>query len=316
MRKSAMLVAFALFGASMLSGCGYEFIEPGDVGIKVKLAGDHRGVQETTIVSGRVFYNSIFYDVVQFPVYLQTAVWTQSPHEGNVSDESITFNSIEGSSLNVDVSITYQFIAEKIPQVYMEFRKTPEEIMHVYVRSMVRDAFSRAASTMKVMDIFGEGKQRLLTNVKDELNKELEPKGIHFDSVSFVGKPRVDQGVEQRINAVISASQKALEEQNKVAEIKAIADQAIERARGESESITLLATAQAQANKILAESITPELAQYMIAKQWDGRLPQVTGDSVPLLPIQLQDNAPKAKSGINPKDTNGIAGEILGLATK
>ena len=59
---------------------------------------------------------------------------------------------------------------------------------------------------MKVVDIFGQGKQKILNNVKRDLEAELGPIGIHFDSVSFTSALRVDQSVHDAINRVIQAA--------------------------------------------------------------------------------------------------------------
>ena len=282
----------------LLVGCGYEKIEPGHVGIKVKLVGDNRGVQgidadtgeeiddSIVVVSGRVWYNSIVWDVVEFPTYLQTINWTQDPNEGSPVDESITFNSVEGSSMNVDISVAYSFEAAKVPDVYVKFRKNPEEIMDVFIRSKVRDAFSRHASTMKVMDIFGEKKQMLLEDVKKDLNDQLNEDGINFEMVSFIGKPRVDKRVEDQINMVIAASQKAIEAENKVKEIEAEAKQHVAQAEGEAEAILAVAKANAEANAVLTESLSPELLQYEGLQKWNGILPAVTsGGTLPFITI-------------------------------
>ena len=44
--------------------------------------------------------------------------------------------------------------------------------------------------------------------------------------------------------------------------------------------------AQARANQLLAQSITPTLVQYELTKKWNGQMPQVTGGATPLLQLQ------------------------------
>ena len=43
------------------------------------------------------------------------------------------------------------------------------------------------------------------------------------------------------------------------------------------------AQAQAEANRLLAESVTPTLVQYEMAKKWNGQMPQVSGGATPLI---------------------------------
>ena len=62
-------------------------------------------------------------------------------------------------------------------------------------------------------------------------------------------------------------SQLALAEREKVASEKAKADQAIEQARGQAQAVLVNAEKQAEANRKLAESITPEYIQYLFASR-------------------------------------------------
>lgn len=267
---------------------GYNVIDPGNVGIKVNLYGEQKGVQNYTLRTGAVWYNRFSEQVYEFPTYMQNAVWTQDVSEGSETDESVTFNSSEGAVINIDVALSYQIQADRVPDIFVELRQNANYITHVYMRGKTRDALNRIASTMKVTDIFGPKKQQLLLDAKKELEKELGHKGFLFDMIAFVGEMRVDNTVKSSITATISASQKAIEAENKVLQSKAEADQKIEEARGEAESITLVAKAKADANKILTESLTPELLQYEALQRWDGVLPKVTGDSVPFVNINLE----------------------------
>jgi len=62
------------------------------------------------------------------------------------------------------------------------------------------------------------------------------------------------------------------------------------KAAGRAKAINAEAEAEARANTLLAQSITPTLVQYEITKKWDGKLPQFSGSSTPL--IQLPTGKP------------------------
>lgn len=267
---------------------GYDVIGPGHVGVKVNLYGEQKGVQDYVLRTGAVWYNRFTDEVYEFPVFMQNAVWTKSLDEESPVDESMTFNSSEGAVVNTDVSISYQIEREKVTSIFIELRQDADYITHVYMRAKTRDAINRIASTMKVTDIFGEGKQRLLLEVKKELDRELGHKGFTIDMVAFVGEMRVDGKVLESINMTISASQKAIEAQNKVVQSKAEADQKVEEARGEAESITLVAKAKADANKILTESLSDSLLRYEALQRWDGMLPRVTGNTIPFIDVSSE----------------------------
>jgi regulator of protease activity HflC (stomatin/prohibitin superfamily) len=269
--------------AFTLEGC--TRVDPGYVGIKVNMYGSDKGVEELPLVTGRVWYNPWTEDIYVFPTFMQTVTWTQSKTEESPNDDSITFNSIEGAVLNVDISLAYTFIPDKVPTIFKEFRQDAKSITWKYIRSQVRDAFSRHASAMKAVDIFGSKKQELLKLAKSDLNSNLGPKGFKFDMVSFVGAFRADQNVTNSINAVIQAAQKAIEAENKVRQATAEADQAIEKARGEGESTLIRAKKQAEANITVAKSVTPELIHWATIEKWNGVLPNVTGGAIPMVQL-------------------------------
>ncbi len=83
-------------------------VVPGYVGIKVNNWGSQKGVQDYPLKTGMVFYNPLTEDMYDFPTFMVTRTWTQDVHEGNPIDESITFNSIEGTQVNADVAIISQ----------------------------------------------------------------------------------------------------------------------------------------------------------------------------------------------------------------
>ena len=54
-------------------------------------------------------------------------------------------------------------------------------------------------------------------------------------------------------------------------------EQALVIAEAEAEVIRKKAQAQADANKLLSESLTPEVVEYEKIQKWDGKLPYATG---------------------------------------
>ncbi len=286
---TVVVVFFALLvgGGILIAGC--TVIPPGYVGIKVNQSGGNRGVEQYPILTGRQFYNPINERIYEYPIFLQTVVWTKDLREGAAIDQSITFNSVEGAVVNVDVSLSYAFITERVPAIFVEFRRSPQEITDSYMRTKVRDAFSRVSSTMPVVDIYGAKKQELLAKVKADLIHELEPKGFRIDTISMVGNPRLDPNVITSINQAIQAQQDAQRAQNKVAQVEAEARQKVAEAEGEAKRITTIADAQAAANERLTKSLTAQLVQYEALQKWDGKMPQVTGSGgMPFIQLQGQ----------------------------
>lgn len=294
MKKVAgiLLIAFVV-----MTAIGCTKVEPGYAGIKVNQYGSQRGVQDFPIETGRVWYNPFTEDVYAFPTFRQNHTWSKDLHEGPSHDQSITFQSSEGASLNVDIGISYRFVFEKVPHIYVEFKADADHIRDVFMRNQVRDAFNELAGRMPAMDIVGMKKGDLLAAVTEKLNHDLNKVGIMVESVSWNGEARMDQRIHDSINAVIESMQNAIKAKNMILQKEAEAKQVVATAEGNAKSIVLkaqadadavliAAKAQAEANRLQAESLNANLLQWNALNKWNGVLPQFTGNStVPFIQI-------------------------------
>jgi regulator of protease activity HflC (stomatin/prohibitin superfamily) len=257
----SVLCLALLIGSLTLTGC--TRVDPGHVGIKVNMVGGQRGVQDIPIVTGIVLFNPVTESVFTFPTTVQTENWVASKEEGKPVDESVTFNSIEGAVVNADIALTYSFEANKVPYLFNRFRKSPEDLSDKFLRSRVRDRLNENAAKMRIVDIFGSGKQELLIKTRDDLRRELGPQGFVIETVSFVNGLRVSRDVMNSINSVITATQNAISAENKVREIKAIAVQDSIRAAGQARAL----------------AINPRALEWRVVEKWNGVLPLSTGGS-------------------------------------
>jgi regulator of protease activity HflC (stomatin/prohibitin superfamily) len=277
MMKSSFLVSVCLLGLIVLSGC--DKIEPGHVGIVVNNYGSQKGVEDYPVKTGRIFYNPWTQDLYVFPTFMQNKVWTKDIREDSPTDESIIINSSEGSQIVCDVGLSYTIEAEKVPLLFISFRKTIKEITDGYLRNQVRDIMTNNSSAYKAVELMSDKQQEYLNKCKEELQTKLQPYGFKIDTLSFVSAPNPDQKVKDSITLVIEATQKAIEAENKVKQIEAEARQEVARADGKAQAILKEATSQAEANKILAESITPDYIKYKMLEKWNGEAPRVIGGS-------------------------------------
>ena len=63
------------------------------------------------------------------------------------------------------------------------------------------------------------------------------------------------------------------------------ADKAKIAADAEAYSILTQAEAEAEANELIANSLTPELIEYTQVQNWDGELPSITGGNTPIVDV-------------------------------
>lgn len=297
MKATGGLFLIAL--AAVVAAIGYfsflTTVPPGMVGVKVYLLGTYKGVDSVELKTGRywVGWNE---QVYLFPTFTQNYTWTKDATEGRPDDESFTFQSTEGMSVNADVGISYHIDADKVTGIFQKYRKGISEITDIYIRNMVRDALTDQASQMRIDDIYGKGKAALMQAVEKTVRDQVGPTGINVEKIYWIGTIRLPKAVTESLNNKIRATQEAERTQNEVAQAKAEADKSVAEAEGKARSILAVATAQAKANEILSKSLTPELVQYKSVERWNGELPRMTGQGA--LPfIQLNDTTiPKSNN--------------------
>lgn len=262
-------------------------VPPGYLGLRVNMYGTQRGVDQIPIVTGRVMYNPITENIYEYPVFIQRVEYTAPGRGGDKEhrglDESITFNSVEGATINADIAVALGFTDTQVPHIFVEFRKEADVLVRGYVHDQIRTAFNEVASKMKAMDILGDQKMQFLADVQKEAKNRLEAKGFKVDQISIISEFRLDDRVKQSINAVLQAKQAALQAEAAVAQAQAEAQQKIAQADGEAQSLLKVAEAQAKANDLLNKSLTPTLIQNKAIEKWSGTLPQVSGGAIPFI---------------------------------
>lgn len=269
----------------MFSGC--TKVPSGYVGVKVYLLGTDKGVDVEELGVGR-YWIGLNEELHTFPTFTQNYSWTKDTAESSPDDESMNFQTVEGMDVNADIGISYSIRPEKVSLIFQKYRKGVDEITDIYLRNMVRDALVTVASTRPVADIYGKGKADIIKEVQEMVSEQVDELGIDIERIYWIGSPRLPDSVVRSINAKLEATQKAHQRQNEVAEAKAQADKRIEEARGSAESTRLRAIAEAEAIRIKGEALkdNPQLVQLEAVTKWDGKLPQVTGETTPFINLK------------------------------
>jgi len=239
-------------------------IPVGYVGVKVYLYGSNKGVSNTEELAPGIYWTGLYTEVFEFPTFMQNYTWTRSINEGRPVDESITFQTKEGMDVNADIGISYELEPDKVTYIYQKYRKGIDEITDVFLRNYVRDALNATASKMSVEEVYGEGKADLIKAVQDMVQRQVNEVGIKIDKVYMIGSFRLPDNVKHALDAKIQATQDAMRVENEVMQAKA-----------EKEKAIVVAEGQAQANRLLSESITPNLIKLKTIEKWNGALPLV-----------------------------------------
>ena len=276
-------------------------IEPGHVGVSVMKCGDAK-VNPKPIPTGYYSRELFCEQVVEYPISMQSLILTKSAHEGGKCnpndgscDESITVTSSEGLNINLDVALNFTLDPNKVPDIYTRWRSDIEDISHKYIRQTIREALQITFAKSTAEELYSSKKEQARIDAEKILRDKLEPMGFMISQFT-INRIEPPKQVIDAINAKVAMVQEAqrseqevkkkqAEAAQKVAVAKGDADAVEAAARGEAASITMRAEAQAKANKLLSESITPNLIQYEQARRWDGKLPQMTGGATPMITL-------------------------------
>ena len=285
---SKLMVSVLIAGSLLFSGCSYQKVESGNVGVKVYLLGTSKGVDNEVVGVGR-YWLTWNEDLYKFPTYTQNYTWKRTANNG---DESITFQTNQGLSVNADIGISYRIDPAKVPMVFQKYRKGIDEITDIFLRNLVQDSFNQRAGKLPIESVYGDGKTELVKNVQEDVIAQVKDIGIIIEKIYLIGEIRLPQQVKDALNAKITATQKAQQRENEVAQAKAEADKTIEVARGEAESKVLVAEAEAKAIRIKGDALreNKQLVDLTIAERWNGVLPQVTGGNTPLIDFRGMSN--------------------------
>ena len=242
-----------LFGliVALLVGTSCSFQVPsGNVGIMYNKFGGDKGVEKVAYEPGVVGYNPFTQDYKLYPTFERVTNF-RDRGDDTIFD-GISFSAKDGNEVKQEVALSAYTDKDHAPILFQRYREDFDDILNTQVKQRVRDYFNQYAASYGIEDIYGEKRGELLAQVEKAVIAEFEPKGVLVTHVSYLSKPKFSPQVEAAIEGKIVTQQETLKAQDAVAKAKAEADQAIERARG-----------QAEANKIVAASLSPQILQSM-----------------------------------------------------
>jgi prohibitin 2 len=252
------------------------YVNPGHVGIIIHRTGG--GVDATPYGPGLHMRNPLTTGVQEYPTFMQTLVLTKAGNEGSQNNDEINVNSVEGQPLSLDVSMSFELDPRMVPSLYTTFRTDVATIEHTYVKQAIRQALQEIVGNEAIADIIGPKKAEVTKRVQDLVSQRLSQYGILVKQFT-INELRAPPAVIEAINQKNVMQQQSLTAENELQKNKFQAQGDSIKGAGRAKAILAEAEAQAKANILLSQSITPNLVSYEMAKRWDGKMPQVTGSS-------------------------------------
>lgn len=279
-RKLPVLAA-ALFVLVFISS-SFVYINPGYVGIKIDRMGG--GISQKPLEQGLHFRFPLTTTIEEYPVFMQTMVLTREGAEGSPRNDEINVNSVEGQPVSMDASLSFELDKSKVPALYTTFRTDIGTIQQGYVRQTIRQTLQEVVGREEIAAILGPKKAETVGRAQALLSERLAPYGFIVKQFTL-NEMRAPAAVMEAINAKNVMQQQALTAQNELQKNMYQAQGDSIKAAGRAKAIMAESQAQAEANRMLAQSITPTLVQYEMTKRWDGKMPQVSGSAVPMIQL-------------------------------
>lgn len=263
----------------------FTYINPGSVGIVIhKLGG---GVDRTPLGPGLHVRNPLTTGIEEYPIFMQTLVLTRGNNEGSAANDEINVNSVEGQPVSLDVSLSFELDPARTPVLYSTFRTDITSIQHGYLKQSIRQALQEVVGSENIADMLGPKKAEVVGRAQALISQRLSQYGFVVKQFT-INEIRAPQAVMEAINTKNVMQQQALTAQNELQKNMYQAQGDSIKAAGRAKAILAEAQAQATANTLLSQSITPTLVQYEMTKKWNGQMPQVTGGSTPMIQLPGQ----------------------------
>lgn len=256
------IIVLAVLVTVFFSCFSVDRIDSGQTGVMVNLAGSERGVDDAKVETGWVVYNRFTKQLFEYPAYAQI-----------VDYEPFDIQDKKGTVFKADPTIEYYIEREKAKDVFLRYRKDIDALEKTAILTEVKNAY-KDISGLYETDSLINNRPQFEKEVEDLLRARLGDKGFTFSNIQSSVTP--NQALQEAIDAKNAAVQNALKVEN---EKKA--------AIAEAEKIVAAAKGKADANRLLEQSITPELLQLKAIEKWDGTMPlSVGGGTLPFLNLK------------------------------
>jgi len=261
-----ILIAVGLVVVILVGISSCERIDAGHVGVKVNLYGSGKGVSDVTECTGLVFYNPMSTKIYEFPTYIQHKEYKKTED----GDNSFIVNSKDGSEFSVSPIMNYSVQREKVPAIFVKYRRSLPEIEEGFLKTAVYDAF-RLAANKYTADGLISNREVFEVEVRRILVTQLQKEGFILNQ--FTSNLIYPDSFKKAINAKNNAVQSALMAENKVKQAEAEAKIKVATANGNAEALLANARAEAESNRLRQQTLTPMLIQQQWIEKWKGNVP-------------------------------------------
>jgi len=283
---TGFIIALLVIGGFMCT----EKIPAGYVGVVYNMNG---GVEDEVLTQGWKFVSPTK-KVTKYSIALEPSYMTADKQGDSEDDESFEIPTKEGASLETDVAFSYSYKLEEVPNTFARFRgQDGKAILKSFIKPKMQAWIKEITPEFSMMEIVSTKRGAVNAALTERLGERFEPYGIVIDNIALADV-RPDDETARAITEKIQA-QEALEkakvnaekdkvDANRDKEVAQInAEKARIEAQGKADAKLIEANAEAEANKMIAESLTDKLNENTKIKKWNGVVSYITGNATPII---------------------------------
>lgn len=295
----AVIIIFTLIILAMCT----ERIPAGYTGVVYDMNG---GVSEDVLSQGWHLISPTK-KVTLYSIGIEQSYLTKNKEGDSPDDDSFSAPSSDGKGLQMELTFTYRYDADKISSTFTRFKgRSGKELLDTFIKPNVISWTKEVTAKYPVTDILGEKRAELNTVLSEYLADKFSNYGIIIENASLINI-EVDKETKKSITNKVKAQQElelakiesqtakiqaekdkqvALIEAEKNKETAQIqAEQAKIQAQGAADAKKIAADAEAEANKKISQSLTPELIEKIKYDKWDGAVSKYNGNTTPIVKI-------------------------------
>lgn len=216
-----------MLAAILLTVCSCTVVRPGEAGIKQRFG----KLSDVVATEGTVFYNPFTSKVVK------TSVQT------NNLELSLSLPSKEGLSITSQISILYRLDKDKVASVIQTLGLNYSSI----IANVFRSASADVCSKFFAKDMHSGMRAEIEKAIKEKMDENLIKQGIIIESV-LMKSIQLPEGLAGSIERKLQAEQDAMR-----------MEFVLQQQKLEAERMLIEAKGTRDAQKILAEGLTPEI---------------------------------------------------------
>lgn len=200
--------------------------------------------------------------ITEYSIATEQLLLTQDERDGSRSDESFNATCKDGV-LNVDLEMSYHFEADNIPTIARKYRGlSGADIVDSIIKSKVKTYVNEVTSEYTILEAYMDKKSELNQELTVHLKEALDPFGIVVESAT-IPRAEPDDAIKSAITERSKKAQEVEAAKQEQEKQKILAETKIIEAQGEADAAIARAEGEAESNRLISESLTPELLKQM-----------------------------------------------------